>query len=104
MAFGNYFQHYGPHGQTPLARIRAAGYVSSRGGFEIGENIAWGTRSLATPRAIVFGWMHSRGHRANILDRRYRDSGIGVSAHMPTSLSRGQAGAVYTQDFGVIIH
>lgn len=103
MAFGDYFQHLGPGGSSPLARIRAAGYVSSRNGFEVGENIAWGTLSLATPRAIVAGWMHSPGHRANILDPRYRDTGIGVSAHAPAALSHGQAGAIYTQDFGVII-
>jgi uncharacterized protein YkwD len=48
--------------------------------------------------------MHSPGHRANILDPRYRDTGIGVSSHAPASLVHGQAGAIYTQDFGVIIH
>ncbi len=104
MAFGDYFEHFGPRGQTPLARMRAAGYVSSsRVGYEVGENIGWGTLALATPRAIVAAWMASPGHRANILDRRYRDSGIGVSTHPPASLARGQAGAIYTQDFGVII-
>ena len=104
MAFGDYFEHFGPGGQTPLARIRAAGYISSsRVGYEVGENIAWGTRALATPRAIVAAWMGSAAHRANILDRRYRDTGIGISPHPPASLARGQAGAIYTQDFGVII-
>jgi len=103
MAFGDYFQHYGPQGQTPLSRIRAAGYISSsRMGYEVGENIAWGTLSYATPRAIVAGWMASPGHRANILDPRFRETGIGVSPHPPTSLAHGQAGAIYTQDFGVI--
>ena len=85
--------------------MRAAGYIYSRQiGYEVGENIAWGTLWLATPRAIVAAWMASPGHRANILDRRYRDTGIGVSPHPPTSLAHGQPGAIYTQDFGVIIH
>ena len=104
MAFGDYFEHDGPSGQTPLARLRNAGYISSSHvGYEVGENIAWGTLYLATPRAIVASWMASPGHRANILDARYRETGIGVSPRPPASLAHGQPGAIYTQDFGVII-
>jgi uncharacterized protein YkwD len=107
MAFGDYFEHVGPGGSgggTPVARLRAVGYISSSHvGYEVGENIAWGTLGLATPRAIVAAWMASPPHRANILDRRYRETGIGVSAHPPASLAGGQPGAIYTQDFGVII-
>ena len=104
MAFGDYFEHNGPGGDTPGSRMRAAGYIySSSVGYEIGENIGWATLWLATPRAIVAAWMASPGHRANILDAGFRDSGIGVSAHPPESLARGEAGAIYTQDFGVII-
>lgn len=104
MAFGDYFEHVGPRGDTPLQRLRASGYVySHRIGFEVGENIAWGTQSLATPEAIVNAWVHSPEHLANILNARYRDTAIGVSPHPPTSLAHGQAGAIYTQDFGVII-
>ena len=73
-----------------------------RVGYEVGENIAWGTLWDATPRVIVSAWMRSPGHRANILDGHYRDTGIGISPHPPASLAHGQAGAVYTQDFGVI--
>jgi uncharacterized protein YkwD len=102
MAFGDYFEHVGPRGQTPLTRMRDAGYISRRVSFEVGENIAWGTLQLATPRAIVAAWMASPAHRANILDPRYRETGIGVSPHPPSSLAHGQAGAIYTQDFGVI--
>ena len=104
MVSGDYFEHSGSGGQTPLDRLRAAGYIySSRIGYEVGENIAWGTLSLATPRAIVAAWMASPGHRANILDAHFRDTAIGVSAHPPASLAQGQAGAIYTQDFGVIV-
>ena len=104
MGFGNYFDHIGPAGQTPLSRMRAAGYIySSHIGFEIGENIGWGTIWLGTPRAIVAAWMASPGHRANILDARFRETAIGVSPHPPASLAHGQAGGVYTQDFGVIV-
>jgi uncharacterized protein YkwD len=104
MAFHDYFEHVGPGGDTLLTRLRAAGYIySERIGYEIGENIGFGTLWLATPHAIVAAWMASPGHRANILDARFRDTGIGVSPHPPSSLANGQSGAIYTQDFGVII-
>jgi len=90
-------------GGSPLTRMRAAGYISRARGYEIGENIAYGTLWLATPRSIVSSWMRSPGHRANILDGRYRDTAIGVATQLAPSLSHGQAGAVYTQDFGVVI-
>jgi uncharacterized protein YkwD len=104
MAFGNYFEHVGPHGDTPADRMRACGYIySSQVGFEIAENLAWGTQTQGTPRAIVAAWMGSAEHRANILDSRFRDTAVGVSPHVPSSMSSGQAGGIYTQDFGVII-
>jgi uncharacterized protein YkwD len=104
MSLGDYFEHRGQRGVTPLGRMRAAGYVySSRIGYELGENLGWGTLGMATPRAIVAAWMASAGHRENILDPRYRDTAIGVSPNPPASLAHGQPGAVYTQDFGVII-
>jgi len=104
MAAGDYFEHDGRHGDTPLSRMRASGYIfSSRIGYAVGENIAWATLGLATPKAIVAGWMASPGHRANILDATFRETGIGVSPHPLASLARGQSGAIYTQDFGRII-
>jgi uncharacterized protein YkwD len=104
MAFGDYFEHDGPQGDTPLSRMISCGYIySSNVGYEIGENIGWGTLNLGTPRAIVAAWMASPGHRANILDARFHDTAIGVSRHVPSSLSQGQPGGIYTQDFGVII-
>jgi uncharacterized protein YkwD len=104
MAFGDYFEHIGPRGDTPISRMRASGYIySSQIGYEVGENIGFGTLSQSTPRAIVAAWMASPGHRANILDPHFRDTAIGVSPHPPSALAGRQAGAIYTQDFGVII-
>jgi uncharacterized protein YkwD len=45
----------------------------------IGEDIAWGTGGAGTPRALVSAWMHSAGHRANILDPGFRLIGIGAA-------------------------
>ncbi len=104
MAWGDYFEHIGPAGDTPLSRMRRSGYIySPQIGYAVGENIGLGTLWLGTPRAIVAAWMASPGHRANILDPRFRDTGIGVSPHPPAALADGQPGGIYTQDFGVII-
>jgi uncharacterized protein YkwD len=104
MVSDDYFEHDGPGSDTPLSRMTACGYIySAHIGYEIGENIGWGTLSLSTPRAIVAAWMASPGHRANILDVHFRDTAVGVSPRVPSSLGEGQAGGIYTQDFGVII-
>jgi uncharacterized protein YkwD len=104
MVAQDYFSHYAPSGEGPASRMRAAGYIySSNIGYEVGENIAWGTLYMATPSAIVEAWMQSPGHRANILDPRFKNTAIGVLATLPHSYGKGQQGAIYTQDFGVII-
>jgi len=103
MAFRDYFEHRGPGGQTPLTRMRKSGYIrGAHSAFAVGENIAWGTSYLATPRAVVAAWMASPDHRANILNPRFRDTAIGVCAHVPRAMGHGQRGAIFTQDFGVV--
>lgn len=65
-------------------------------GCEEGENIAWGSGRLATPASIFEMWMHSAGHRHNILGP-YRDTGIGL--RVGTLEGFGDA-HVWTQEFG----
>jgi uncharacterized protein YkwD len=65
-------------------------------GCSEGENIAWGSGSLGTPRSIFQAWMHSQGHRENILGS-YEDTGIGLR----TGALEGYGGAhVWTEEFG----
>ena len=100
----DYFSHVSPSGQTLLMRIEASGFIPNGNvGYTLGENIAWGTLWLGTPRGIVKAWMESPGHRANILNGSFRYTGIGVDPDLPSSMSDGQAGGMYTQDFGTII-
>jgi uncharacterized protein YkwD len=99
----DYFSHTTPSGETQLERVMASGYVpNSQVGYTVGENIAWGTLYLATPSSIVAAWIASPEHLANILAGEYRETGMGVVAAVPASLSEGQPGAIYTQEFGVI--
>jgi uncharacterized protein YkwD len=100
----DYFAHVSPAGVTPVQRIRGTGYIPSpEFGYVIGENLAWGTLNLATPQAIVSAWIASPGHLANILESQYQDTGIAVVPSVPSSLSGGQQGATYAQEFGVIL-
>ena len=102
MVAHNYFDHTSPGGETVLDRIKASTYLPARAGYLLGENIALGTMQLATPAAIVDSWMASPGHRANILNADFRDSGIGVVARAPRRYGHGQPGATYTQQFGAV--
>lgn len=100
----DYFGHVSPSGETPAARILATGYVpSSKDGYALGENIAWGTLQLSTPAAIVAAWIASPEHLANILYAPYRDTAVAIVPAVPVSLGEGQPGAVYSQEFGEVI-
>ena len=95
MVAGRFFAHEAGN-STLLSRVRKTGYI--RGRWSLGENIAWGSGALATPQAIVNGWMHSPGHRANILHGAFRDIGIGIRLGAPGQGLSG--GATYVTDFG----
>lgn len=100
----NYFDHISPSGVTPVDRVREAGYFPSpEVGYVVGENLAWGTLSLSTPEAIVKAWIASPEHLANILEAKYRDTGIDVEPEVPRALAEGVEGGLYTQEFGVIV-
>lgn len=100
----NYFDHISPSGVTPVDRAREAGYFpSSEVGYVVGENLAWGTLTLSTPEAIVKAWIASPEHLANILEAKYRDTGIDIEPEVPKGLAEGVEGGLYTQEFGVIV-
>jgi uncharacterized protein YkwD len=90
-----FFAHVNPDGRAPSDRIDAAGYPRSP---LTGENIAWGEEREGTPVRVVRAWMHSPGHRANILQPRYTEIGIGVTPGAPTSVPA--RAAVYATTFG----
>jgi uncharacterized protein YkwD len=98
MVAHHYFAHEGPGGSVDR-RISRAGYLHRAGAFVIGENIGGGPgRRYGSPMAVFQGWMHSPPHRANILDRHYRDVGVGVARGFPMGGAGGAA--TYTVDFG----
>jgi len=76
-----------------------ATYLQGATSYDIGENIAWGTGDYGTPRSTMNGWLHSEGHRENILTAAYTDLGIG---YVPNQTFQGYAGAtLWSQEFGM---
>jgi uncharacterized protein YkwD len=71
---------------TLTDRARESGYLYSR----LAENVALGYPNAET---VVQGWMASKGHRANILNRDVEETGIAIA--------RSSAGGLYyCQVFG----
>lgn len=79
-----YFAHLGEDGSSPFDRMRAGGATFRAAG----ENLAL----APTVQVAHDGLMNSPGHRANILNERYRRIGIGVA-------DGGMHGKMYTQNF-----
>lgn len=99
MVAKSYFAHQGSNGSEVKDRISATGYLPRNAGWTIGENLAWGTGALGTPKAIMNAWMNSKGHRDNIMHPAYRDIGFGIVAGNPQN--RDGSGATYATEFGV---
>jgi uncharacterized protein YkwD len=75
-----------------------APYLAGMLGYTAGENIAWGTGEYSTPRGTMAIWLHSDGHRENILRPAFRDLGIG---YLPNQTFEGSSGAaLWSQEFG----
>ncbi|MGB2710512.1 MAG: CAP domain-containing protein, partial [Conexibacter sp.] len=97
-----YFAHVSQNGASPFQRILRSHYVPRNHSWWLGENIGWGTSTLAQPASLVRMWMHSPPHRANILSRRFREIGIGIALGVPVrgAHTSRSGGATYTTDFG----
>ncbi|MFI5713614.1 CAP domain-containing protein [Kribbella sp. NPDC051620] len=90
MVVHHYFDHNSQDGRSPFDRMKAAGFK----GGAMAENIAVGYKSAA---AVVDGWMHSEGHRKNILNCDYTMIGIGYDAGQVKS---DWGNGSWVQDFG----
>lgn len=67
----NYWGHYSPEGRDPWYWIKLVGYPY----MTAGENLAYG---FASSEAMVSGWMNSPTHRDNILNAKYKETGVCV--------------------------
>ena len=77
-----YFSHVSPDGIQPWSWVEQHGYDYR----EFGENLAVGYPSADS---VVDGWMHSPGHRANVLNRNFEEVGVAIVPESPTRSFRG---------------
>jgi uncharacterized protein YkwD len=88
-----YLPHCSEDGEGVGARLRRFGYDWS----VCGENLAGGYGNPEEPDSIFELWTNSTHHRANILDRRFRQVGVGTY----TGTYKGiEEYTMYTVDFG----
>lgn len=71
MTQNNYFSHYSPTYGSPFDMMRQFGVTFK----SAAENIA----GNSTVQGAVTSWMNSEGHRTNILNSNYDNTGIGMS-------------------------
>jgi len=99
MVTRRYFSHVGLDGSGVRRRVARTGYILHSRGTLVDETIAWGTGAMGTPAQLVEAFMESPLHRRTVLDRRYRDVGVGLVLGAPES-GVGGAATTLTLDFG----
>jgi uncharacterized protein YkwD len=92
------FSHLCPSERDLVGRLTAAGYLPCSCSWLVGENIAYASGSVSSPRGIVGLWMDSPPHRENILNPRFEHIGVAVNHGSPGGSRRGSA--TFTTDFG----
>ena len=100
MARLGYFSHNSANGQSFSQRL--ARVYTARGFrfWTVGENLVWGGPDIAAGRAFQL-WLGSPPHRANLLNPRWREIGLGaVHATSAPGVYGGRAATVVTADFG----
>ncbi|HKH49206.1 MAG TPA: CAP domain-containing protein [Thermoanaerobaculia bacterium] len=84
-----YYNHVSPEGTTASRRVQAAGFAADL----VAENIAAGKTSVDD---VLGAWLHSTGHRKNLMDARLTHIGIGMAVGSYDSRYR----VLWVQDFG----
>ncbi|MFF5973484.1 sigma-70 family RNA polymerase sigma factor [Streptomyces sp. NPDC012769] len=83
MVARGHYGHHGPDGSDPGSRMTAGGYAWSAWA----ENLA---RGQGEPESVVADWMADPPHRANLLNCRYRETGVAAVS--------GPDGTVWVQE------
>lgn len=94
----DYFSHNTKGGGTFGKRLKKFGYKPK--GFRyytVGENIAYGSGERSEPKQIMKAWMKSRGHKKNIVNRKFRQIGLGTYTG---TYKKHRNTTMYTADFG----
>jgi uncharacterized protein YkwD len=83
MAREGFFDHYDPDGRTVIDRAES----SRLGNWSfIGENLFVCESHAAFTQTAIRGWLESRTHRTNMLDRGWTSTGIGIATSRDGSI------------------
>jgi uncharacterized protein YkwD len=94
----DYFSHNSYNGENVRERLERFGYTFSDYSYwTYGENIYLRFGSSGAPEDAFNWWMNSSGHRANILNKNFREIGIGVRKGAYKTYGES---TMYTVDFG----
>jgi uncharacterized protein YkwD len=94
-----FFAHVSPTGSTPITRVKAARYFREGQQAGVGENVGFGEAAMGSPLGMIQAWWGSTTHRINLLDKDWKEVGLGIAPGIPGNPA---SGATYTTDFGVL--
>ena len=92
MAREGFFDHYDPAGRTVIDRAQKARLSNWS---SIGENLFFCDPHDYFAETAIRGWMKSRTHRTNMLDRNWTATGVGIATARDGSIYITQ---VFTHD------
>jgi uncharacterized protein YkwD len=93
----DYASHKSLSGANIKQRLERYGYTfDGYSYYAIGENIAWGCGSKGAPDRIFNWWMSSSNHKSNILNKKFKEVGIGARTGTFKSCTNA---SMYTVDF-----
>ena len=96
-----YFAHDAPKGPSFAARIARRYPRRGAAVWAAGENLLWASVAIDA-KAVVARWMRSRGHRANLLSRHWREAGLAaVRFSAAPGTYRGLDVTIVAANFGV---
>jgi len=100
MARRGFFSHDSPNGSAFWKRVQrfypSVGYRS----WAVGENLVWASPDLTSPSALSM-WMGSPPHRANLLNRQWREIGLSaVHVESAPGVFGGHPITIVTANFG----
>jgi uncharacterized protein YkwD len=100
MVASKFVGHTSLNGAGVRQRIKRTGYIRRSKMTLVGEVLSWGSGSFASPVQLVAALMESSQHKRTLLDRRFRDVGVGIALGAPMAGMGGSRAATTTVDFG----
>jgi len=101
MASHGYFSHSSANGEAFWRRVQRYYGPARYRYWAVGENLLWQSPDIDAAGALSL-WMHSPEHRANLLNRQWREIGL-AAVHVvgASGTYHGLDVTIVTADFGV---